>query len=80
MGTLRNTCGGVYTGRDTVCIEKTSLNFRMGELDGMFQELLRLAFRNGVSVTGGYGVRNGPKSPDWDVHITQVEKPSDDAP
>jgi hypothetical protein len=48
------------------------------ELEAMLQELLRLAFRNGVSVTGGYGVRNGPESPDWDVHITQVEKPRDE--
>lgn len=48
------------------------------EMDAMLQELLRLAFRNGVSVTGGYGVRNGPESPDWDIHITQVEKPRDE--
>ena len=50
------------------------------DLDAMLQELLRLAFRNGVPVTGGYDVRNGPGMPDLDIHITQVEKPSDEVP
>jgi hypothetical protein len=48
------------------------------DLETALEEVLRLASRNGVSVTGGYGVRNGPELPDWDVHITQVNKPKDE--
>jgi hypothetical protein len=47
------------------------------DLEAMLEDLLRLASRNGISVTGGYGVRNGPELLDWDIHITEVEKPKD---
>lgn len=47
------------------------------DLHATLAELLREASRNGVSVSGGYGVRNGPESPDWDVHVTQVGKRRD---
>jgi len=47
------------------------------DLQAALETLLRAAHRNGVSVTGGYGVQNGLEMPDWDVHITRVEKPED---
>lgn len=46
-----------------------------GELNAMLGELLRVAFRNGLSVQGGWSARNGPAYPDWDVIVTRVEKP-----
>lgn len=44
------------------------------DLEAKLQDLLREAARSGASVAGGYEVRNGPGGPDWDVHITRVEK------
>lgn len=48
-----------------------------GELNAMLGELLRAAFRNGLSVQGGWSARNGPAYPDWDVIVTRVEKRAD---
>ena len=47
------------------------------DLETALEEFLQAAYRNGVPVSGGYGIRNGPELPDWDIHITQVEKPRD---
>lgn len=49
------------------------------DLETALQTVFRAAYRNGVSVTGGYGLRNDSELPDWDIHVTEVEKPSDDA-
>lgn len=48
------------------------------ELETRLRELLCAARRNGVSVRGGWALRNGPTSPDWDVHVTRVTKPEDE--
>lgn len=45
------------------------------ELSSSLQRLLNAASRNGISVEGGWAVRNAPELPDWDIHITRVEKP-----
>lgn len=47
------------------------------ELNESLKRLLADAAENGVSIEGGWAVRNGPTLPDWDVHITQVTKPED---
>lgn len=47
------------------------------ELNTMLRELLQAAFRNGLSVRGGWPARNGSTYPDWDVHVTRLEKPED---
>lgn len=47
------------------------------DLETALEESIQAAYRNGLSVAGGYGVRNGSELPDWDVIITRVEKPSD---
>lgn len=45
------------------------------ELHTMLRELLQTAFRNGLSVQGGWDARNGSTYPDWDVVVTRVAKP-----
>ncbi len=40
-----------------------------------FRTLLRQAHENGADVRGGWECRNGDGHPDWDVVITEVEKP-----
>lgn len=47
------------------------------ELNESLKRLLADAAENGVSIEGGWAVRNGPTLPDWDVHITQVTKPEE---
>lgn len=49
------------------------------DLNDLFSRSLSTASRNGVSVLGGWAVRNGSGLPDWDIHITRVEKPDSDA-
>lgn len=48
------------------------------DVNELLKRLLTEAARNGVSVEGGWTVRNGPDLPDWDIHITQVTKPDDE--
>ncbi len=48
------------------------------DLETALEESIQAAYRNGLSVAGGYGVRNGHELPDWDVIITKVKKPGDD--
>lgn len=45
------------------------------ELNTELATIIRQANENGVDVQGGWECRNGPESPDWDVLITEVEKP-----
>ncbi|MEF8914612.1 hypothetical protein [Natronomonas sp.] len=45
------------------------------ELNTELEAVLRRAHESGVDVRGGWECRNGPESPDWDVLITEVEKP-----
>lgn len=45
------------------------------ELSSSLQRLLNAASRNGISIEGGWAVQNGPELPDWDIHITRVERP-----
>lgn len=45
------------------------------ELNTELETVLRRADENGVNVQGGWECRNGPECPDWDVLITEVEKP-----
>ena len=45
------------------------------ELSTTLQTLFRQAHENGVTVRGGWPCRNGPAHPDWDVVVTEVEKP-----
>lgn len=58
--------------------ESTTAPETRADLEAALEESLRLAFRNGSPVTGGYEIRNGPEVPDWDIVITEVEKPRDD--
>lgn len=44
-------------------------------LDEALQTLLQQAHENGIDVQGGWECRNGDSYPDWDVVITEVEKP-----
>lgn len=44
------------------------------ELETRLRALFRAARRNGVAVTGGWSMHNGPAQPDWDVHVTRVER------
>lgn len=44
-------------------------------LNGALQTLLKQAHDNDVSVKGGWECRNDDEYPDWDVVITEVEKP-----
>lgn len=48
------------------------------ELNTLLQRLLNAASRNGISIEGGWAVRNGPELPDLDIHITRVTKPDED--
>jgi len=41
------------------------------------RDLLRQAHSGDVEVRGGWASRNGPEHPDWDVVVTQVEKPGE---
>ncbi|WP_336133580.1 hypothetical protein [Natronomonas amylolytica] len=45
------------------------------ELNAELETILHRANENGIDVRGGWECRNGPESPDWDVLITEVEKP-----
>jgi len=45
------------------------------ELVAELQDLLRRAESDGVDVRGGWECRNGASHPDWDVVITELEKP-----
>ena len=45
------------------------------ELNARLEELLDVAFENGVDVLGGWAIRNGPEFPDWDVQVTELAKP-----
>jgi hypothetical protein len=45
------------------------------ELTTELKALLRRAHDNGVGVSGGWECRNGSDHPDWDVVITEVQKP-----
>jgi hypothetical protein len=45
------------------------------DLDEAMRALLRQAHDNGVDVKGGWECRNGDEYPDWDVVITEVQKP-----
>jgi hypothetical protein len=41
-------------------------------------ELIRSAYRNGVTVDGGWEVDGTDGHPDWDVVVTVVERAGDD--
>ncbi|WP_431358905.1 hypothetical protein [Halovenus amylolytica] len=45
------------------------------ELHTDLQALIRQAHSNGVDVQGGWECRNGTEYPDWDIVVTEVEKP-----
>lgn len=45
------------------------------ELSTNLQTLFRQAYENGIEVRGGWPCRNGSAHPDWDVVVTEVEKP-----
>lgn len=45
------------------------------ELNAELASVLRRARDNGVDVRGGWECRNNDGSPDWDIVITEVEKP-----
>ncbi|QLD87107.1 hypothetical protein HWV23_15705 [Natronomonas halophila] len=45
------------------------------ELTAELKVLLRRAHDNGVGVNGGWECRNDSEYPDWDVVITEVQKP-----
>lgn len=44
-------------------------------LDEALRALLQQAHENDVDVKGGWECRNGDGYPDWDIVITEVEKP-----
>lgn len=71
--------GDLSIREDGTTHEPTTAPETSADLEMTLEELLRAASRNGISVTGGYGIRNGPEFPDWDVLITKVEKPGDDS-
>lgn len=45
------------------------------ELHDEFESLLQRAHENDITVEGGFECRNGPEHPDWDVVVTEVQKP-----
>lgn len=45
------------------------------KLDEALRTLLQQAHDNDVNVKGGWECRNDDEYPDWDVVITEVEKP-----
>lgn len=45
------------------------------ELNDELKALLLAAHENGVTVKGGWECRNGDEHPDWDVVITELQKP-----
>jgi hypothetical protein len=45
------------------------------ELNAELKTLIRHAHENGIEVRGGWPCRNGTGHPDWDVVVTEVEKP-----
>lgn len=47
------------------------------ELRTALRTLLKRANANGVSVEGGWDCRNDDGDPDWDVIVTEVEKPTE---
>ncbi len=49
---------------------QTSQEFRR-----QLRRLLRTAFENDVDVEGAFNCRNGPSMPDYEVLITEIEKP-----
>lgn len=50
------------------------------ELQSRLGQLLRKASGNGISVRGGWAIRNGTEMADWDVHITRVSNgPGEDS-
>ncbi len=44
-------------------------------LQAELESLLRRAYEGDVAVEGGWACRNGADHPDWDVVVTEVEKP-----
>lgn len=46
-------------------------------LNDELRALLQQAHENGVDVEGGWECRNGSKYPDWDIVVSEVEKPDD---
>lgn len=49
------------------------------ELNAQLEQLLGAASRNGVAVTGGWTIRNGPDQSDFEVLITRLTKPEEDS-
>jgi len=45
------------------------------ELNAAMVALLRRAHENRIDVEGAFECRNGADHPDWDVIVTEVEKP-----
>jgi hypothetical protein len=45
------------------------------ELNDELKALLRRGHDNGVDVEGGWECRNGTGHPDWDIVVTEVQKP-----
>ena len=45
------------------------------ELNAALIALLRSAHENRIDVEGAFECRNGSDHPDWDVIVTEVEKP-----
>lgn len=47
------------------------------ELQAGLRDLLRRAHSGDTEVRGGWACRNGPEYPDWDIVVTEVEKPEE---
>lgn len=45
------------------------------ELQTELQTLLQQAHDGGIDVRGGWECLNGPERPDWEVVVTEVQKP-----
>ncbi len=47
------------------------------KLQAGLRDLLRRAHRGDTEVRGGWACRNGSEYPDWDIVVTEVEKPEE---
>jgi hypothetical protein len=52
-----------------------SMPTNRSELNDELKALLQGAYDNGLDVEGGWECRNGTDHPDWDIVITEVQKP-----
>lgn len=50
------------------------------ELEEALSELLQSAYENGIDPEGGWVVQGDSDEPDWDIHITKVQRtPTDES-